>query len=322
MTRFFIAIVAGLFIHVSLNTAASTITPAHSSFLYTHGTTTQSRNFAFARCVALSFDDAEIVRADANIASSTYAASVQLNDADVNNMDGFVRQWLKKPYLSMQGGDLRLMRCIDFQQIADIEMLPAVNPVRTYGEATQLFNYALASCVGKAFGNKVVRDDASLAAAAYIEFGNNGWDDYRHIGELVREWFKAAGLKSSVKPSQLEKCMDIYHGPELRGAVAFYSDKVVALLRSFALHRCVALHADNPAVREEEHAAADEIVAVFGMRADVSDSLSDLAEQWLKRHPKTNLACDDFHESPELMEAVKRYTGFSQVQVLGSLLYL
>jgi len=317
MNRFFVTIVAGIFIHISLNTTASAITPTHASFIYTHGTTTQSRNFAFARCVALSFDDTEIVRVDANIASSTYAMSAQLNDADINSMDGFIREWLKKPYLSMHGGDLRLMRCIDFQQTADVEMLPAVNPVRTYDDATQLFNYALASCVGKAFDDKVVRDDASLAATAYIEFGNNGWDDYRHIAELVREWFKTSGLKSSVKQSQIEKCMDIYHGTELRGAVAFYSDKVVALLRSFALQRCVALHADNPAVREEGNAAADEIVAIFSMRADVSDSLSNLAEQWIKRHSETNLACDDFHESPELMEVVKRYTGFSQVQVLA-----
>jgi len=317
MNRFFIVIVAGIFIHISLNTAASATTPTHTSSIYTHGATPQLRNFAFARCVALSFDDIEIVRADANIASSTYAASAQLNDADVNNMDSFVRGWLKKPYLSMQGGDLRLMRCIDFQQSADVEILPAINLARTYDGATQLFNYALASCVGKAFDNKAVRDDASLAATAYIEFGKNGWDDYRHIGEIVREWFNASGLKSSVKQSQLEQCMDIYHGPELRGAVAFYSDRAVDLLRSFALHRCWALHADSPAKREEENAAADEIAASFSMRADVSDSLSDLAGQWLKRHPETNLACDDFHESPELLEVVKRYTGFSQVQVLA-----
>jgi len=315
MNRFFIMIAASFY--VSLNTSASAITPAHTSFTYTHDATTPWRNFAFARCVALSFDDIEIVRADANMASSTYAASVKLNDADVNSMDGFVREWLKKPYQSMQGGDLRLMRCIDFQKFAEGGMLPAVNPVRTYDDATQLFNYALASCFEKAFDNKVMRNDASLAANAYIEFGNNGWDDYRHIGELVREWLKNSDLKSSLKPSQIEKCMDIYHGPELRGAVAFYSDKVVALLRSFALHRCMALHADNPAIRKEENAAADEIVAFFSMRVDVSDNLSNLAEQWLTRHPKTNLACDDFHESPELMETVKRYTGFSQVQVLA-----
>jgi len=306
-------IAAGVLTHAALNTAAATTTPTHI-----HGAAApQLRNFAFARCVALSFEDVEIVRADANAASSIYATSARLNNADISNMDGFVREWLKEPYLSMQGGDLRLMRCIDFQQSANIAVLPPVMPIRTYEGSTQLLNFALANCFLHAFDNETVRKDARGATTGYIEFGKNGWDDYRHIGDLIKEWLNRPAPNSSVRQSQFEKCMDIYDSPELRGTVAFYSDRNVELLRNFALRRCVALHADNPAVREEENTAADEIVTSFSMRADVSDSLSNLAEQWLKRHPETNLACDDFHESPELMEAVKRYTGFSQVQVLA-----
>jgi len=309
----FFVVAAGILTYALLNTAASATTPIH-----VHSTATiQMRNFAFARCVALSFDDVEIVHADANAASRAYAASAQINDTSVSNMDGFFEKWLKKPYPSMQGGDLRIMRCIDFQQSANMAMLPPVSPIRTYDGSTQLLNFALANCFRHAFDNETSRKDASGATTGYIEFGTNSWDDYRLIGDLVKEWLNRLPPNSSANRSQLEKCMDIYHSPELRGAVAFYSDKTVQLLRNFALQRCLALNADSPPAREKENAEADEIAASFSMRADVSDNLFRLAEQWLKHHPKTNMICEDFYESPELMGVVKHYTGFSQVQVLA-----
>jgi len=309
----FFVIAAGILTCTFLNAAVSAATPPS-----VHGTTSiQIRNFMFARCVELSFNDIDIVHTDANAASRNYAASAQMNNAAIRNTDSFFEEWLKEPYSSMHGDDLKLMRCIDFQQSPDISMLPPLNPIRTYDGSTQLLNFALAHCFWHAFDNEATRKDASDATTGYIEFGTNSWEDYRLVGDMVKEWLNSAISNSSSDSSQLEKCMDIYHGPELQGAVTFYSSQTVKLLRNFALQRCLALNADSAPTRDKENAEADEIAASFSMRADVSDELFNIAEQWLMRHPKTNMICDDFHESPELMDAVKRHAGFSQVQVLA-----
>jgi len=134
----FFVVAAVIFPHPFLNAATSAITTTPASLIRAHSTATQLRDFAFARCMALSFDDIEVVSTDANAASMAYAVSAQMNGADVNAIDGFVKEWLKEPYLSKRGGDLKIMRCIDFQQSSDMAVLPALSPVRTYDESTQL----------------------------------------------------------------------------------------------------------------------------------------------------------------------------------------
>jgi len=201
--------------------AQSTGTSAPVSSTRVDDTAVALRNYAFARCVALGFSDNETVRADAETASRAYAASAKASDAAIHQqMDAHAESWLTLPYKNFRTGRrLNVLACIDFQQSADMTTLPVDYPVPGYDAATQLRNFALASCVAQGFDDEIARDDARTAASAYIEFGDNDLDDFRHIGEFVSERRKQLDPASSSNASHIVTCMDIYRGAALMQAI-------------------------------------------------------------------------------------------------------
>jgi|GEM_PF-3199531 len=279
-----------------------------------HEAASDLRNFAFARCMTLSFDDIKVVRADADAASNAYALSVRLNEFDVVNMDGFVKQWLKKTYLGKFTADLKLMRCIDFQQSADRATVPTEYPAHSYDASVQLRNFALAYCVGRVFGSEIMRNEAGGATSGYIELGENDISDYSYLGVLVRQWLERSNSHSLDKPSPIMQCMDIYHGAALRELVDFYTDEALKPLRDFALAYCLSIDNDfDQATRDAAKTEADAAMAHGSMDTDVYQQLSNFAEQWLKRpHKKEDEGCEALYSSPLLFKTIKPYGGLTQ----------
>jgi len=296
----------------------SSVTPAHASSTRVDDTTVALRNFAFARCVALAFNDNETARTDAEAASSVYAASARENDADIyQHMDTYANSWLTLPYQSLHTRRrLNLVACIDFQQSADMTTLPADYPVPNYDAATQLRNYVLASCVAQVLDDKIVRDDARSATTAYIEFGKNGIDDFRLMGEFTRERLKQVRMVSSNNASKLVTCMDIYRSAEVSDAIERYTNETAAYLRSFALYQCLTLAVDDYTDQADLSAMMNETLASGHVNADAQEKLSHLAKEWLKNYEPSDAGgefkCDELYNSAELLDAVVTHAGLSQ----------
>jgi len=269
----------------------------------------QMRNYAFARCITLSFDSIEEIRTDAEAASSAYIEPRQLNNKDVRNMDKFVKRWLKEPYLGKFSPDLKIMRCIDFQQSADMATGWTAHPARSYDAPTQLNNFALAHCIGNAFDNETVRDDASSATAAYVEFGKNDISDYSRLAVFVREWLKRSNLDPAEPQSKLTQCLDIYHGTDLREIVTLYTNEKLEPLRSFAINYCLSIdNGVHQEVRDTAKKEADAMMASGQMSAKAQQRISVLAEEWLKQsHTMPDDGCDGLYSSPALLEVIRPY---------------
>jgi len=312
-TLFFI-MASSTLVYSSLSMTAPAEIPISALPIHKNESATKLRSFAFSRCIALSFDNVERVRTDANTASSAYVASGQPNEMDVRNMDRFVGEWLKEPYLGKFSSDLKIMRCIDFQQSADMATGWAVHPVRTYDAPTQLLNFALAYCVRSAFDDKVVRDDASSATAAYVEFGKNDINDYSRLSVFVREWLKRPNQNPSEPQSKLTQCLDIYHGADLREIVALYTDEALKPLRSFAINYCLSI--DNGFDQEARDIAkieAETVMTSGQVNAGAKQRISNLAEEWLKQtHTMPDDGCEGLYSSPELLEVIRPYANLTK----------
>lgn len=93
-------------------------------------------------------------------------------------------------------------------------------PIHTQDDATLLRNFALAHCVGLAFEDKVVRDDAEAVAGAYVQFGNvNDSDAYLHLSKLARAWLERPYASHSGSELKLMKCIDFQQSAELLEAI-------------------------------------------------------------------------------------------------------
>ena len=95
----------------------------------------------------------------------------------------------------------------------------AQSEVRSYSQKTLLKNWALSSCLARVYEDQNTRDDASAAAAAYLEFGRQPIEAYESLERLVEKYASRKYFGSIQSDFNTMKCIDLFHSRELDSLV-------------------------------------------------------------------------------------------------------
>jgi hypothetical protein len=88
-----------------------------------------------------------------------------------------------------------------------------------------LKNYAMASCLGRAFPGSALVPDANASAAGYIEHGSVSADAYVEIVKLADIFLARKYASISGQPLQTMKCIDLFHSEDLNRVVKRFTAK-------------------------------------------------------------------------------------------------
>lgn len=83
-------------------------------------------------------------------------------------------------------------------------------------ENINFFNYAYTICIGSAFNDIEVKEDANRSANGYMIRGNISLDAYQELREHIDTWLSKNYISKSGKSLQLMKCNDFYNSKEIQ----------------------------------------------------------------------------------------------------------
>jgi hypothetical protein len=85
----------------------------------------------------------------------------------------------------------------------------------SYSQRDLLKNWALSICLAKVATEPGARDDANLAASAYMEFGRQGAEAYEALHKLADQYAARHYTGSVEGEFNTMKCIDLFHSREL-----------------------------------------------------------------------------------------------------------
>lgn len=97
-----------------------------------------------------------------------------------------------------------------------------VSPITHYSERTLLKNWALSHCLGSAFAESQVRQDAYRSAGGYLEYGHAPPQAYEDIGKLTNQFLAKKYLSHTGGSLHTMACIDLFHSKELAQLVSKY----------------------------------------------------------------------------------------------------
>jgi len=89
------------------------------------------------------------------------------------------------------------------------------SPIDTYSQKTLLKDWALSRCLARIATDDKFRDDAYVTASAYLQFGEQGKEEYDTITALVEKYVSKHYSGSIKSDFNTMKCIDLFQSAEL-----------------------------------------------------------------------------------------------------------
>ena len=88
-----------------------------------------------------------------------------------------------------------------------------------YSEQVLLKNWALSRCIGTAFANAEIKQDAFNSASGYLEYGHVPIEAYEEVSKLISVFLARKYSGSIPGTFHTMECLDLFHSKALDGVV-------------------------------------------------------------------------------------------------------